>query len=298
MTTMSLPVVSGGSGLDQYIRAVQKFPILEQEEEYMLAKRYAEHQDMSAAHRLVTSHLRLVVKIAHTFKGYGLPLAEMISEGNIGLMQAVKKFDPERGFRLSTYAMWWIRAAIQEYILRSWSLVKVGTSLAQKKLFFNLNRLKNRIHAADGGDLTPDQVTQIARELDVAEDEVVAMNRRMIAHDRPLNATVSQDGTAEWVDLLADERETHDVLIEERDEYEQRAALLKQAMGGLKDREREIFVRRRLEEPPATLEELSQEYGVSRERVRQIENRAFEKIQAAVANALPKPEAPKLLPAA
>jgi len=284
LTQMSLPAVTGGNGLDQYIRSIRKFPMLEQEEEYMLAKRYVEHEDMSAAHRLVTSHLRLVVKIAHSFKGYGLPLAEMISEGNIGLMQAVKKFDPERGFRLSTYAIWWIKAAIQEYILRSWSLVKVGASLSQKKLFFNLNRLKNSIRAADHGDLTPEQVAHIAEELDVNEDEVVAMNHRMTASDRPLNAPMShEDGGGQWMDMLADENDTHDVLYEERDEYTKRKSLLNKAMGTLKDREKAIFMERRLADPAKTLEELSQEYGVSRERVRQIENRAFEKVQAAIA---------------
>lgn len=294
MTTATLPVISSGFGVDQYVREIQKFPILEAEEEYMLAKRYHEADDMAAAHRLVTSHLRLVVKIAHSFKGYGLPLAEMISEGNIGLMTAVKKFDPERGFRLSTYAIWWIKASIQEYILRSWSHVKVGTSLAQKKLFFNLKRLKNQIEASHDTDLTPEQVSQIAEELDVREDEVVAMNHRMIAHDRPLNATVGGDGNgSQWVDLLADESVSHEEAILDADERGRKQRLMAQAMESLKERERDILMRRRLQEPAVTLEELSQEYGISRERVRQIENRAFEKMQQWVL----EHASPKLLPA-
>lgn len=280
MTALSLPVLSSGNGLTRYFKEVQKFPVLQPEEEYMLAKRYVEHGDMSAAHRLVTSHLRLVVKIAFGFRGYGLPLAEMVSEGNIGLMQAVKRFDPEKGFRLSTYAMWWIKAAIQEYVLRSWSLVKMGSSLAQKKLFFNLNKMKHRLRQADSGaDLTPEEVSQIARELNVEESDVVDMNHRMIASDRPLNATISHEGAEEWMDLLPDTRESHEVEIHETQEYNQRSAMMEKAMQTLAPRERDIIVKRRLQEPPATLEELSQLYTVSRERVRQIENRAFEKLQ-------------------
>lgn len=290
-TASNLPAVSGGNigaqvtkhGLDQYIREIQKFPILEPEEEYMLAKRYVEHTDMSAAHRLVTSHLRLVVKIAHGFKGYGLPLAEMVSEGNIGLMQAVKKFDPERGVRLSTYAIWWVRASIQEYVLRSWSFVKVGTSAAQKKLFFNLKRLKQRMSASYDKDLTPDQIAEISQELGVSKEDVVAMNHRMIASDRPLNARMSQEGdSGEWVDALADERDTQDVMLLEYDERKNRQAMLQAGLDTLNERERDILMARRMEEPATTLEVLSQKHGISRERVRQIENRAFEKLQQAV----------------
>ncbi len=285
MSIATLPVTSAQGGLSHYLAEIQKFPMLEAEEEYMLAKRYVQHEDMQAAQRLVTSHLRLVVKIASKFRGYGLPYAEMISEGNIGLMQAVKRFDPERGFRLSTYAIWWIKAAIQEYILRSWSLVKVGTSLAQKKLFFNLKRLKRQINAADNSDLTPDEVSEIAGELDVSEAEVVAMNRRMIAHDRSLNATVSHDSDDEWGDFLADDEDSPEVQAVEQQETSHRRSLLHDAMQSLKERERDIFIKRRLNDPAITLEELSQQYSVSRERIRQIENRAFEKVQAFITDA-------------
>jgi RNA polymerase sigma-32 factor len=292
MASLALPVVASGSGLERYVRDVQKFPMLEAQEEYMLARRYHEHGDMSAAHRLVTSHLRLVVKIAAGFRGYGLPFAEMVSEGNIGLMHAVKRFDPEKGFRLSTYAMWWIKASIQEYILRSWSLVKVGASQAHKKLFFNLNRIKHRIRAADDGNLTHEQVSQVARELGVGEDDVVAMNHRMIASDRPLNATIGTDGDTQWMDMLVDERDSQETLLIEHQESTQRHGKLHAALGSLNERERDILTGRRLAEPAVTLEELSQKYGISRERVRQIENRAFEKLQALVTapvKALPAP---------
>lgn len=276
----TLPVLSQSAGLSQYIREIQKFPMLDAEEEYMLAKRYAEHQDMSAAHRLVTSHLRLVVKIAQSFKGYGLPLAEMISEGSIGLMQAVKKFDPDRGFRLSTYAIWWIKAAMQEYVLRSWSLVKVGTSLAHKKLFFNLKRIKSRIMDHDNGrDLRPEEVAEIARDLDVSEEDVIDMNQRMIASDRYLDAPVSHNSEDNWMAMLEDYNDNHEVVIHENQEKSRRHDMMTAAMQHLSERERDILARRRLQEPPATLEELSQEFSISRERVRQIENRAFEKLQ-------------------
>jgi RNA polymerase sigma-32 factor len=291
MSTASLPVLSTPSGLSQYLRDIQKFPMLEPTEEYMLAKRYVEHQDMAAAHRLVTSHLRLVVKIAHSFRGYGLPLVDMISEGNIGLMQAVKRFDPEKGFRLSTYAMWWIKASMQEYILRSWSLVKMGSSVAQKKLFYNLNKIKHRLHVNTQQDLRPEEITQIAHELDVAESDLVDMNHRMMASDRSLDAPMSFDGDGSWVDALADSRESHETVIHETEEQNQRAALLARAMATLNAREQVILTRRRLEEPPATLEDLSQEYAISRERVRQIENRAFEKLQAEVRKQLLPPVA-------
>ncbi|MBI1276334.1 RNA polymerase sigma factor RpoH [bacterium] len=294
MASLALPVIASGSGLERYIRDVQKFPMLEAQEEYMLARRYLDHGDMEAAHRMVTSHLRLVVKIASGFRGYGLPFAEMVSEGNIGLMHAVKRFDPEKGFRLSTYAMWWIKAAIQEYILRSWSLVKVGASQAHKKLFFNLNRIKHRIRAADDGNLTHEQVSQIANELGVDEEDVVAMNHRMIASDRPLNATMGGDSDTQWMDVLPDERDNQEVMLGEYQEATQRQNKLRDALGQLNERERDILSGRRLTDPAVTLEELSQKYGISRERVRQIENRAFEKLQALVApqvKALPAPKA-------
>ena len=282
-------------GLQRYLDEIRKFPMLQKDEEYMLARRWREHQDPVAAERLVTSHLRLVAKMAHGYRGYGLPLAEVISEGNIGLMQAVKKFDPEKGFRLATYAMWWIRAAIQEYVLRSWSLVKMGTTAAQKKLFFNLRRMKGQMQALEEGDLKPDQVATIAHKLAVTEDEVVSMNRRLGGPDASLNVRVGEDGGAEWQDWLAQEEETQEVRLGEREEFDGRMALLQDAMSGLNARERHIIQERRLREDPVTLEDLAAEYGVSRERIRQIEVRAFEKLQKAMREAA---EARGLLPAA
>lgn len=281
-------------GLQRYLDEIRKFPMLQKDEEYMLARRWREHQDTVAAERLVTSHLRLVAKMAHGYRGYGLPLAEVISEGNIGLMQAVKKFDPEKGFRLATYAMWWIRAAIQEYVLRSWSLVKMGTTAAQKKLFFNLRRMKGQMQALEEGDLKPDQVATIAHKLAVTEDEVVSMNRRLGGPDASLNVRVGEDGGAEWQDWLAQEEETQETRLGEREEFNNRMALLQDAMSGLNARERHIIQERRLREDPVTLEDLAAEYGVSRERIRQIEVRAFEKLQKAMREAA---EARGLLPA-
>jgi RNA polymerase sigma-32 factor len=275
----SVPTMSAEGNLSRYLQEIRKFPMLEPQEEYMLAKRWREHGDTEAAHRLVTSHLRLVAKIAMGYRGYGLPLGELISEGNVGMMQAVKRFEPERGFRLATYAMWWIRAAIQEYILHSWSLVKMGTTAAQKKLFFNLRKVKGQIQAIDEGDLSPEQVKKIAERLDVPEDDVVTMNRRLAAPDHSLNAPLRADGEGEWQDWLVDDRDNQEQELGQRQETSQRLALLKEAMKGLNERERHILTRRRLQDEPATLEDLSQEYGISRERVRQIEVRAFEKLQ-------------------
>ncbi|MCY4500942.1 MAG: RNA polymerase sigma factor RpoH [Alphaproteobacteria bacterium] len=282
----NIPALGGESNLSRYLHEIRQFPMLEQQEEYMLAKRWVEHQDVDAAHRLVTSHLRLVARIAMGYRGYGLPVNELISEGNVGMMQAVKRFDPEKGFRLATYAMWWIRASIQEYILHSWSLVKIGTTAAQKKLFFNLRRLKHRLQAIDDGDLSPEHVTKIADELRVSEDEVVQMNRRLAAPDRSLNAPMRVEGEGEWQDWLADEGESQETLYGEREELERRRRMLTGAMDVLNERERRILQERRLREDPATLEELSQEFGVSRERIRQIEVRAFEKLQRAVRDAV------------
>ena len=282
----NIPALGGESNLSRYLHEIRQFPMLEQQEEYMLAKRWVEHQDVDAAHRLVTSHLRLVARIAMGYRGYGLPVNELISEGNVGMMQAVKRFDPEKGFRLATYAMWWIRASIQEYILHSWSLVKIGTTAAQKKLFFNLRRLKHRLQAIDDGDLSPEHVTKIADELRVSEDEVVQMNRRLAASDRSLNAPMRVEGEGEWQDWLADESESQETLYGEREELERRRRMLTGAMDVLNERERRILHERRLREGPATLEELSQEFGVSRERIRQIEVRAFEKLQRAVRDAV------------
>ena len=282
----NIPALGGESNLSRYLHEIRQFPMLEQQEEYMLAKRWVEHQDVDAAHRLVTSHLRLVARIAMGYRGYGLPVNELISEGNVGMMQAVKRFDPEKGFRLATYAMWWIRASIQEYILHSWSLVKIGTTAAQKKLFFNLRRLKHRLQAIDDGDLSPEHVTKIADELRVSEDEVVQMNRRLAASDRSLNAPMRVEGEGEWQDWLADESESQETLYGEREELERRRRMLTGAMDVLNERERRILQERRLREDPATLEELSQEFGVSRERIRQIEVRAFEKLQRAVRDAV------------
>ncbi|AJE48006.1 RNA polymerase sigma factor RpoH [Celeribacter indicus] len=277
----NLPAPSPEQGLNRYLQEIRKFPMLEPEEEYMLAKRWVDHEDASAAHKLVTSHLRLAAKIAMGYRGYGLPQAEVISEANVGLMQAVKRFDPEKGFRLATYAMWWIRASIQEYILRSWSLVKLGTTSAQKKLFFNLRKAKARIGALEEGDLHPDNVKQIAHDLGVTEDEVVSMNRRMSGSDASLNATVGNDeeGSAQWQDWLEDENANQAAEYEARDELESRRELLVQAMDVLNDREKDILLQRRLKDQPVTLEELSSQYQVSRERIRQIEVRAFEKLQ-------------------
>ena len=276
---LAAPTPEGG--LNRYMQEIRKFPLLEPEEEYMLAKRWVEEQDTEAAHKMVTSHLRLAAKIAMGYRGYGLPQAEVISEANVGLMQAVKRFDPERGFRLATYAMWWIRASIQEYILRSWSLVKLGTTSAQKKLFFNLRKAKARIGALEEGDLHPDNVKQIATDLGVTEDEVISMNRRMSGGDASLNATVGSEGegTMEWQDWLEDEDANQATDYEERDELGARRELLAQAMSVLNDREKDILTQRRRAEENVTLEDLSAEYGVSRERIRQIEVRAFEKLQ-------------------
>jgi RNA polymerase sigma-32 factor len=284
MARTSLPSITAGeAGLNRYLDEVRKFPMLEPQEEYMLAKRYQEHDDRKAAHRLVTSHLRLVAKIAMGYRGYGLPIGEVISEGNVGLMQAVKKFDPERGFRLATYAMWWIKASIQEYVLRSWSLVKMGTTANQKRLFFNLRRLKGRLQAIEDGDLKPDQVAEIATKLGVPEEDVISMNRRL-SGDASLNAPIkSADGDAgQWQDWLADDHESQEQVLIDQDELDTRRAMLNRAMKVLNDRERRIFEARRLAEDPVTLEELSAEFDVSRERVRQIEVRAFEKVQEAV----------------
>lgn len=276
----TLPAPSPEQGLNRYLQEIRKFPLLEPEEEYMLAKAWVERQDPEAAHRLVTSHLRLAAKIAMGYRGYGLPQAEVISEANVGLMQAVKRFDPEKGFRLATYAMWWIRASIQEYILRSWSLVKLGTTSAQKKLFFNLRKAKAKVGALEDGDLRPENVAQIAKDLSVTETEVVEMNRRLAGADASLNATVgSEDGGAQWQDWLEDEDSDQAEAYAERDEMDARRALLAQAMSVLNDREKDILMQRRLAEEPVTLEELSESYGVSRERIRQIEVRAFEKLQ-------------------
>lgn len=279
--SVSLPALRGEGNLAVYLREIRKFPILAADEEYMLAKSWKEHGDLGAAHRLVTSHLRLVAKIAMGYRGYGLPLSDLIAEGNIGMMQAVKRFDPDRGFRLSTYAMWWIRAAIQEYILHSWSLVKIGTTAAQKKLFFNLRRLKGEMKAIDDGDLSHEQVKEIAERLDVPEEDVVSMNRRMIGSDKSLNAQVSRDGEGgdEWQDWLVDTAEPADAQLSAEQEKGHRQKLLAEAMDGLSPREREIIVARRLSDTPLTLEDLSQRLGISRERVRQIEVRAFEKLQ-------------------
>ncbi|HYF87316.1 RNA polymerase sigma factor RpoH [Azospirillum sp.] len=278
-TAVALRSPDSGESLSRYINDTHRYPVLTAEDEYMLAKAWTEHGDVDAAHKLVTSHLRLVVKIAGGYRGYGLPLSDLIAEGNLGLMTAVKKFEPERGFRLSTYAMWWIKASIQDYILRSWSLVKIGTTAAQKKLFFSLGRLKRKLGEYGSGDLQPDSVTRIATDLSVPEDDVVAMNRRLSAPMASLNAPMSADGdSAEWQDLLTDERPSVEDSLVERSEARQRSALLHEAMGVLNDRERDILTSRRLSDSPLTLEDLSVRYGVSRERIRQIEERAFEKV--------------------
>ena len=284
-TTLPTLVISPEGNLQRYLDSIRAFPMLSKDEEYMLAKSYHEHDDVEAAHKMVTSHLRLVAKIASGYRGYGLPLSELISEGNVGLMQAVKRFDPERGFRLATYAMWWIRASIQEYILHSWSLVKIGTTAAQKKLFFNLRKLKGRLNAINDGELSPEIVKKISTELRVPEHDVVSMNRRMAGGDHSLNAPLRADGDGEWMDWLEDESDNQETIVAENEELSKRRALLHQAMQGLNERERHILNERRLKDEPSTLEELSKVYNISRERVRQIEVRAFEKLQKAIRNA-------------
>jgi RNA polymerase sigma-32 factor len=280
MAANALAVMSPEGGLSRYLSEIRKFPMLAKDEEFMLAKAWQEHEDPEAAHRLVTSHLRLVAKIAMGYRGYGLPIGEVISEGNVGLMQAVKKFDPDRGFRLATYAMWWIRASIQEYILRSWSLVKMGTTAAQKKLFFNLRKAKSEIEALQEGDLRPDQVSQIATKLGVLDAEVISMNRRLAGGDASLNSPMRADSESEWQDWLVDDvTPSQETVVAETQEKTQRMGLLEEAMVELTDRERHILTERRLKDDPTTLEELASQYGVSRERVRQIEVRAFEKLQ-------------------
>ena len=291
-TALSIPTLNADGHLSRYLGEIRKFPLLERQEEFMLAKRWREHGDTAAAHRLVTSHLRLVAKIAMGYRGYGLPIAEIVSEGNVGLMQAVKRFDPDRGFRLSTYAMWWIRASIQEYILHSWSLVKLGTTAAQKKLFFNLRRAKAQMKAIEEGDLKPESVKKIAQELNVTEDEVVSMNRRLAGPDHSLNAPLRADGegAGEWQDWLVDDRDNQEVILGESQELKDRQAMLSKAMEVLNPREKRILQERRLKDDPATLEDLSTEFNISRERVRQIEVRAFEKLQKSMrkmANARP-----------
>ena len=281
-----IPPLSAEGNLSRYLQEIRKFPMLQPEEEYMLAKRWKEHEDSQAAQKLVTSHLRLVAKIAMGYRGYGLPLSELISEGNVGMMQAVKRFDPERGFRLATYAMWWIRAAIQEYILHSWSLVKMGTTAAQKKLFFNLRKLKGQLQAIEEGDLSPENVKKIATALSVPEEDVVQMNRRLASPDHSLNAPLRAEGEGEWQDWLVDESESQETRLGDQQELHKRRRLLADAMKQLNDRERFILTERRLKDNPSTLEDLSQQYGISRERVRQIEVRAFEKLQKAIRNAV------------
>jgi RNA polymerase sigma-32 factor len=279
----TIPALGGEAGLNRYLAEIKKFPILAPEEEFMLAKRWTEHQDTDAAAKLVNSHLRLVAKIAMGYRGYGLPVAELISEGNIGLMQGVKKFEPDRGFRLATYAMWWIRASIQEFILRSWSLVKMGTTAAQKKLFFNLRRMKNQIEAFEDGDLKPEDVTHIATKLGVSEDDVISMNRRMaMGGDTSLNVPLREEGDGQWQDWLVDTAPLQDERVADAEESQVRHQLLVEAMDALNDREKHILTERRLTDDPKTLEELSQVYDVSRERIRQIEVRAFEKLQKAL----------------
>ena len=288
----TLPLITAESGLSRYLDEIRRFPMLEPQEEYMLAKRWREHGDRVAAHKLVTSHLRLVAKIAMGYRGYGLPISEVISEGNVGLMQAVKRFEPEKGFRLATYAMWWIKAAIQEYILRSWSLVKMGTTANQKKLFFNLRKAKSRISALDEGDLRPDQVAIIAKRLGVTEQDVVDMNRRL-GGDASLNAPIREDGdSGEWQDWLMDDRDSQEATLAANEELDNRRTALSDALNVLNDRERRIFEARRLADEPVTLEDLAVEFGVSRERVRQIEVRAFEKVQKAVKNRVAAMEMP------
>jgi RNA polymerase sigma-32 factor len=286
MSSRALPALHNEGGLSRYLAEIRKFPLLAPEEEYMLAKRWKEHEDAEAARKLVTSHLRLVAKIAMGYRGYGLPVSEIVAEGNVGLMQAVKRFDPERGFRLATYAMWWIRASIQEFILRSWSLVKIGTTSDQKKLFFNLRKAKNKINAIEEGDLSQAHVTTLADQLGVSEREVVNMNRRLSAPDSSLNAPLRGDGESEWQDWLADDTVDQETVMAESEEVAERRGLLDAALGELPEREREIIRARRLQDEPATLEELSHKFGISRERVRQIEVRAFDRLQRSMKNAL------------
>ncbi len=289
----SLPSVAASGGLARYLEEIRRFPMLEPQQEYMLAKRWQEHEDAAAAQKLVTSHLRLVARIAMGYRGYGLPIGEVISEGNVGLMQAVKRFDPDKGFRLATYAMWWIRAAIQEYILRSWSLVKMGTTASQKKLFFNLRKAKSQLQALEEGDLRPDQVKQIATNLGVPEEDVISMNRRL-GGDASLNAPLRADSeSGEWQDWLVDDSPDQETILVESEEMDRRREYLEAAMESLNERERRIFTARRLSDEPLTLEELSAEFGVSRERIRQIEVRAFEKVQKAVQRAATKAETPR-----
>ena len=285
MSTLPSLTISPEGNLQRYLNEIRSFPMLKLDEEYMLARSFKEHGDVQAAHKMVTSHLRLVAKIAMGYRGYGLPLNEIISEGNVGLMQAVKRFDPERGFRLATYAMWWIRASIQEYILHSWSLVKIGTTASQKKLFFNLRKLKGRLAAIEEGDLPPETVKKIADELSVPEHDVVSMNRRLAGSDHSLNAPLRAESEGEWMDWLVDESESQEIVVAETEELTKRRALLQDALLTLKERERQILTERRLKDEPSTLEDLSQVYGISRERVRQIEVRAFEKLQKAIRNA-------------
>jgi RNA polymerase sigma-32 factor len=294
MASASLPVMSAEGGLSRYLDEIRRFPMLEPSEEYMLAKRWREHEDRPAAHKLVTSHLRLVAKIAMGYRGYGLPIGEVVSEGNVGLMQAVKRFEPEKGFRLATYAMWWIKASIQEYILRSWSLVKMGTTANQKKLFFNLRKAKSKISALEDGDLRHDQVTHIATKLGVEEREVIEMNRRL-GGDTSLNTPMREDGEGEWQDWLVDPSTGQEANLVESQESDNRLQALRDAMSVLNPREKRIFEARRLADDPITLEDLSTEFNVSRERVRQIEVRAFEKVQQAVIAALAKREAPRAM---
>jgi RNA polymerase sigma-32 factor len=298
MAIASLPVMSAEGGLSRYLDEIRRFPMLEPNEEFMLAKSWREHGDRDAAHKLVTSHLRLVAKIAMGYRGYGLPIGEVVSEGNVGLMQAVKRFEPDKGFRLATYAMWWIKASIQEYILRSWSLVKMGTTANQKKLFFNLRKAKSKISALGEGDLRPEQVKTIATKLGVNEQDVIDMNRRL-GGDSSLNTPLREDGDGEWQDWLVDDSESQERRYADSQESDNRHSALREALGVLNPRERRIFEARRLAEDPITLEQLSEEFGVSRERVRQIEVRAFEKVQDAVKKALVRIEAPRMaLPAA
>jgi RNA polymerase sigma-32 factor len=286
MAASALAVMSPDGGLSRYLSEIRKFPMLAKDEEFMLAKRWQEHEDPDAAHRLVTSHLRLVAKIAMGYRGYGLPIGEVISEGNVGLMQAVKKFDPDRGFRLATYAMWWIRASIQEYILRSWSLVKMGTTAAQKKLFFNLRKAKSEISALQEGDMHPDQVSSIATKLGVLDEEVISMNRRLSGGDASLNSPMRADSESEWQDWLVDDKTpSQETVVADSQEKSLRMGLLEEAMTELTDRERHILTERRLKDEPTTLEDLASQYGVSRERVRQIEVRAFEKLQKSMKSA-------------
>ncbi len=281
---MNLPILSSEGNLAIYLQEIKKFPMLTAEEEYMLAKRYKEHGDSDAAHKLVTSHLRLVAKIAMGYKGYGLPITDLISEGNVGIMQAVKKFDPEKGFRLATYAMWWIRAQIQEYVLHSWSLVKIGTTAAQKKLFFNLRKIKNQLVSIDSGNLSPENVREIATRLDVKEGEVIDMENRLYTSDQSLNIKLGEENDTEWQDLIEDKNETHDKILEKNDELNYRRTLFTKALNVLNEREKEIIKLRKLKDNPLKLEELSKKFKISRERVRQIEEKALEKLQKEILN--------------